>query len=442
MRRQTVYAGAVPLETDILSSNKNAMISIGHVLQDMLGTGTLFSGLGCVPTTVPGMTVNVNPGRAYSLQATDTGAWSSLSADAHNIVKQGILLDLVNFACPAPTTAGFSINYLIEGAFQEVDGGSTILPYYNAANPAVAFSGPNGTGTSNTTYRDNTVQLQLKPGAAATTGSQVTPTPDSGFNGLWVVTVPFGATTITSANISQYTGAPFLQAPLLSQIQAVPTTGRLLATTLFVGNGTHTPNALTTKMRIVIHGGGGGGGACSTAGAGAAAVGGGGNEGSCVEVWTGVFGAAAVVVGAAGLGGAAGFNSGVTGGNSSYSAGILSLIATGGVGGGPGGAGAPPNLTVSPSSNSANLIANAFLIITNRSGSSGGRGISQTTSIVQGGDGGSGSQGAGGRGAAAGAGSPASGYGSGGGGAGVGTGGTQAAGGLATQGSVYIEEYT
>jgi hypothetical protein len=134
-------------------------------------------------------------------------------------VKQGILLDAVNFACPAPTTAGFSINYLVEAAFQEVDGGSTVLPYYNAANPAQAFNGPNGTGTSNTTFRDNTVQLQLKAGTAATTGTQTTPAVDSGFTGLWVITVAFGAVTITSANISQFTGAPFLTAPLLTQIQ-------------------------------------------------------------------------------------------------------------------------------------------------------------------------------------------------------------------------------
>ena len=219
LKRQIVYAGQVPLETDLLNSNKNIMVAIGHVLQDMIGTSTLFSGLGCVPTSPAGMTVNVNPGRAYSLQATDTGAYSSLSADARQVVKQGILLDAANFSCPAPTTAGFSVNYLIQGAFQEVDSGSLVLPYYNASNPSQAYNGPNGTGTSQTTARDNTVQLQVKAGVAATTGSQITPTPDAGFTGLWVVTVPFGASTITSTNISQYAGAPFMPASLLQMIQ-------------------------------------------------------------------------------------------------------------------------------------------------------------------------------------------------------------------------------
>ncbi|MFM0543995.1 hypothetical protein PQR29_04630 [Paraburkholderia strydomiana] len=202
-----------------MSTNKNVMVALGHVLQDMIGMSTLFSGLGCVPTAPAGMTVNVNPGRAYSLQVTDVGAYSSLLADATPLVKQGILLTAQNFSCPAPTTAGYSINYLVQGAFQEVDGGSTVLPFYNASNPAQAYSGPGGTGTSSNTYRDNTVQLSLKAGVAASTGSQITPTPDAGFTGLWVISVPYGATTITSGNISQYSGAPFLSASLLSMIQ-------------------------------------------------------------------------------------------------------------------------------------------------------------------------------------------------------------------------------
>jgi hypothetical protein len=329
MRRVINYAGAVPLETDLLNLNKNVMVAIGHVLQDMIGTSTLFSGLGCVPTSPAGMTVNVNPGRAYSLQATDTGAYSSLTADAHTIVKQGILLDAVNFSCPAPTTAGFSINYLVQGAFQEVDGGSTVLPYYNASNPATAYSGPNNTGTSNTTYRDNTVQLSLKAGTAATTGSQVTPTPDAGFNGLWVITVPFGATSITSGNISQYTGAPFLTNNLLSQIQAVPTAGRLLNVQTFTSSGTYTPTTGASKVWVKAQGAGGGGGGAPTTNASQVGVGIGGNSGAYGEYY-GPAVSQTITVGAAGAAGAAGGTAGGNGGASSF--GSL-LTAAGGVGG-------------------------------------------------------------------------------------------------------------
>jgi hypothetical protein len=336
MRRQTVYPGAVPLETDILNTNKNIMIAIGHLIQDMLGTSTLFSGLGCVPTSPAGMTVNVNPGRAYSYQATDTGAYSSLAADAHQIVKQGILLDAVNLSCPAPTTAGFSQNYLVQAAFQEIDAGSVVLPYYNATNPAQAYSGPNNTGASNTTYRDNTVQVQVKAGSAATTGSQVTPTPDAGFNGLWVVTVPFGATTITSGMIAQYAGAPFLSASLLAQIQA-PIPGRLLRTSVYtvvggvqmlsVNGGTatatgasaFTPLLTSTVMRLKVQGAGGGGGAVVATGSSTLCAAGGGGAGAYGE---GLYPAAslAITVGVKGSGSAIGGTTGLAGGSSSAGA--------------------------------------------------------------------------------------------------------------------------
>ncbi|MCP3025217.1 hypothetical protein [Cupriavidus basilensis] len=58
-----------------------------------------------------------------------------------------------------------------------------------------------------------------KAGVSATTGAQVTPAPDAGYTGLWVVTVANGQTTITSANIAQATNAPILPADLLHAVQ-------------------------------------------------------------------------------------------------------------------------------------------------------------------------------------------------------------------------------
>jgi hypothetical protein len=398
MRRATVYPGAVPLETDILNTNKNVMIAIGHVLQDMIGTSTLFSGLGCVPTSPAGMTVNVNPGRAYSLQAADTGAYSSLAADAHTVMKQGILLDAVNFACPAPGTAGFSINYLIQGAFQEVDGGSTVLPYYNASNPATAYSGPNNTGTSNTTYRDNTVQLQLKAGTAATTGSQVTPTPDSGFTGLWVVTVAFGASTIVAGNITQYAGAPFLSSSLLAQIQA-PIPGRLLRTSVYTlvtgvqnvsvdggtptttGASTFTALASTSSVEIECQAGGGGGGGVSTNGTLPATAGGAGAGAYGRSKYSSGFSSLAITVGAGGAGGTAGNNFGSAGGSSS--AGAL-ISCPGGFSGAGGTPTAAPFFNGGSNQSSAPTGANLYAV----RGNAGQYGIVLGNSNVAGGIGG------------------------------------------------------
>ncbi|MBU9629924.1 hypothetical protein KTE60_11575 [Burkholderia multivorans] len=224
MDRQIVYAGQIPLETDLLYTNRNAYTALGMLIQDMFGTNTVFSGLGCVPTSPAGMTVNVNPGRVYSLQQRDPTAYSSLGQDTTNqIMKQGVLLSATNFSCPAPATSGYSINYLISASFLEQDTNAVVLPYYNSANPSQAFSGPpvNGqsSGIAQNTTRQDTIQLTLTAGVAAATGSQQTPATPTGQIPLWVVTVAYGQTSITASSISAVAGSPF--APTGGYFQAV-----------------------------------------------------------------------------------------------------------------------------------------------------------------------------------------------------------------------------
>ncbi|XLV72547.1 glycine-rich domain-containing protein [Ralstonia syzygii subsp. celebesensis] len=177
----------------------------------MLGTSTLVNGLACVPTAPATLQVQVSPGEIYSLQNLDGTAYSSLAADTtHQILKQGLLMDAATLNCPAPTTSGYSINYLIEATYQDVDGNAVVLPYYNASNPSQAYSGPANSGTAQNTTRKGVCMVQVKAGVAATTGTQQTPAADSGYVGLWVVTVAYGQTQITAANIAQAANAPFL----------------------------------------------------------------------------------------------------------------------------------------------------------------------------------------------------------------------------------------
>ena len=206
------YVGAVPLDVDLLNTNKNLMIGLGFALQAILGGSTVVDGLACTPTGPASQQVLVAQGSIYSVENVDSTAYGSLGSDtSHQILKQGITaLGNTAFTCAAPSTSGQSINYLIQGEYQDVDGGSTVLPYYNAANPAVAFNGPANAGTSQNTVRQGKLVLNLKAGASATTGTQVTPTPDAGFTGLWVVSVANGITAITSGMIALYPGAPFI----------------------------------------------------------------------------------------------------------------------------------------------------------------------------------------------------------------------------------------
>ena len=92
--------------------------------------------------------------------------------------------------------------------YQETDTDLVLRPYYNAANPDVQFSGPAGSGTKDSTTRKGGVYALIKPGAAVNSGSPTAPAPDSGFVGLYVVTLTSGATQVTGSNISTYANAP------------------------------------------------------------------------------------------------------------------------------------------------------------------------------------------------------------------------------------------
>lgn len=211
MDRQTVYAGAIPLETDLLNTNKNVMIALAKLSAAMLGTNTVVNGLTVTAQSPAAMAVNVAPGEIYMTANVDTNAYSSLAADtSHQITKQGILLDSVAIPLTAPSTVGYSVNYLIQATYQDADANSVTLPYYNSSNPSQAWSGPNNTGASQYTTRKGAVIVTSKAGVAATTGTQATPSPDSGYVGLYVVTVAYGATSITLGNIATYANAPFI----------------------------------------------------------------------------------------------------------------------------------------------------------------------------------------------------------------------------------------
>lgn len=221
MDRQIVYPGQVLPETTLLQMTKDAMIGLAKLSAAMLGTSTIANGFAVTPTTPASLQVLAAPGEIYSLQNIDSTAFSSLAADTtHQIVKQGISLDSVTLNCPAPGTSGQSINYLVEVSYQDADANPVLLPYYNSANPSAPYSGLGNNGLTQNTARKGAVIVQVKAGVSAATGSQTTPAPDSGFVGLYVVTVAYGQTTITAGNISQYSAAPLLPSGLLPAHQS------------------------------------------------------------------------------------------------------------------------------------------------------------------------------------------------------------------------------
>lgn len=261
MDRNIVYPGAIPLDTDVLQPQRNAMVALGYFLRATLGTSTIVDGLACTPTAPASMTVNVGPGSITQLSTIDATAYGSLAADTTDpLMKMGInAIGSTPFSLTAPTTSGQSINYLIEAAFQETDQNPVVDPYYNAADPSQPFSGPGNTGTAQNTVRAQRVELQMKAGAPANAGTQTTPPVDTGYVGLYVITVNYGQSTVTASNITTLYAAPFLKyklpqlAPGFSNIQVFSS----------AGSSTFTVQAGVTQIYAIVTGGGGGGSQCA-----------------------------------------------------------------------------------------------------------------------------------------------------------------------------------
>jgi hypothetical protein len=258
MDRVIVQPGALPQDTDILLTNLFAMVNGGFKNAAIVGTSTVVAGLACTPTVPASLQVNVGTGSIFALDEIDASAYGSLGTNTANIVKQGILPTAQTLPIAPPVTTGYSQVYLVEAALEDIDAGATVLSYYNSANPSQPFSGPNNSGASNYTQRTCRCVIQLKAGVPATTGTQVTPSADVGFVGLYAITVANATTQITSGLIAQLASAPFFpalpQVPYQVQqgtyIYAGTDTGAANAYVITFAAGQPIPAAYTTGMVV------------------------------------------------------------------------------------------------------------------------------------------------------------------------------------------------
>lgn len=414
MDRQIVYPGSIPLDTDLLSMQRATMVALGYLARAALGTSVVADGLECQPTTPPSMTLSVAPGSLTQLANVDSVAFGSLAAASQQpLVKTGINADPVTFKLTAPVGVDQSVTYLIQAAFSEADATPVVLPYYNAAAPEQPFYGPANSGGAQSTQRLQRVQIQIKQGNSSA-GTPTIPTADSGWTGLYVVTVRSGQMAVTASDIAPLPAAPFL---LYKLPQLSPGFSRQY---VFGASAAWTTPIGVHRLRVRLVGGGGGGGGGSSSYSGAGGGAGGYAEGIFAVTPGQAFN---VDIGAGGVGSAPG-SSGGQGGTTAF--GSL-LSATGGQGGG----------SSNPNSNGgqggvgqASSDALGPLL---QYGGYGTDGFQSTTAPA--GNGGASMFGGGGRGASGG-GSPANGQASGsGGGGGYGNG----AGGVGANGLVVVE---
>lgn len=230
MDRSIQYTEAQVRAQDSAFAQQSFMVGLAKLCQDLFGTTSLYSGLSVGPNSPAALNVIVQPGQLYSQQSLEATAFGLLAADTtHKIVKQGILQDAVTLSCPAPTTLGYSITYLIQAKYEDVDGSNVVLSYYNSANPSAPLSGPAGAGTAQPTVRQGLCSVNAKAGVAAATGSQTTPAADAGYTGIATVVVNYGDTGISAGSITQLTTNALPQGGILSSYLTVPVASLLYA---------------------------------------------------------------------------------------------------------------------------------------------------------------------------------------------------------------------
>lgn len=204
MDRVIVYPGQVPLETDILNTNKYAMVGLGRLAGAVLGSvasgAGLVEGLKVTSTVTPGLSVLVSPGSMYTSLAVDATDYSTVSADTSNsIPKQGILLSSFTLDCTSLKPAsGYRIVYITASLADDNDG-TTVLPYYNSSNTAVALNGPGGASTLQARRRYTKLTISTRLGNSVTTGTAPLPTLSGNEVALATLLLRSTTTTISSS---------------------------------------------------------------------------------------------------------------------------------------------------------------------------------------------------------------------------------------------------
>jgi hypothetical protein len=232
-----------------------------------------FANLSIVPNG--GTNVVVQPsisatiGALYQLLPEETSGFGGypsgvgvfLPTDTTRVMIQGTIATATSAIGPLtpPLTTGQSINYLIE---------CNILTVDTTSQPVNIIS-PGGSVTPSTANRDrsDTINCQSKAGVAATTGTQTTPTVDSGYVSLGRVAVAYATSTITTGMISAsspLSGNVFLS-PGTQQTGSINVSGAITSGTSvtapsiisglgFVSPVVTTAGAATVSTEHVMHG--------------------------------------------------------------------------------------------------------------------------------------------------------------------------------------------
>jgi hypothetical protein len=232
MTRRITYFNELASSLFAIEDEQNRMIEDSAIAQSILGTATQFSGFDCTPNSPADLTVLVEGGTVFKMLETNTTAYGTaptqLPIDTNLILKSGTTTDTTELTITPPGTPGNSRNDVVQISLVEIDGDPESVPFWNGVTNNV----PNNPlfQTLNV-LRETLPVISIKQGVSAPTGTQVTPAPDAGFAGAWVVTTANGQTTITSGDITEYPNAPFIN--ILNEVNANALYAKLAAANTF-----------------------------------------------------------------------------------------------------------------------------------------------------------------------------------------------------------------
>jgi hypothetical protein len=241
MNRAIIYTQEQVRSFDVLWGMKDTLYAAAFLQQDLAGGITsVVSGLAASQTSPASLSINLTAGRAYQQSALDGTTYGALPSDPTLVMQQGFSVAQSVALTTGALSAGQSQWALVQAQFSQSDiiraGDPTngVLYYWNSANPSQPFQGPGNTGAANNTERASICTVSVVYGAAATTGSEVPPTPAAGFIPLYLIDLTFGQTQITNSQIktagpsvgtgvpSNYPGAPFLAGLLFQHHKGTP----------------------------------------------------------------------------------------------------------------------------------------------------------------------------------------------------------------------------
>jgi len=305
MDRPIVYAGSIPLDTDLLRSGQYTKEALGRVLDSVYGQNVSSAMALPVTLSASALSLTVGPGIVNAWNKIDT---TSIGAQGAGLATNGsgVTNQYLNETTQTVTIPSAGATYGIYAICSEQDTDNTVLPYYNSTNPSQTQAGPNNAGTALPTRRTGTMSfIAATTAPTAATGQVVVE--------LYTVTVPSGATNLSAATLT----ALSVFYPTIPQLKP----GRLIRVVEITGTQLYAPSANCASFEVELWGAGGAsGGAASNSGGTSASVGtpGGGGGYARFRIDRSIQTASSftVTIGSGGVGGIIGV--GGTGGTSSF----------------------------------------------------------------------------------------------------------------------------